>query len=67
MKGYRSRPSYERKQSYADLVTEHDLASERLIRQRLAELTPDIAIVGEEQGGTPSDAPTWYWTRSTAP
>lgn len=60
LKGYRSRPSYERKQSYADLVTEHDLASERLIRQRLAELTPDIAIVGEEQGGTPSDAPTWY-------
>ncbi len=60
LKGYRSRPAYERKQSYADLVTEHDLASEAWIRRRLAELTPDIAIVGEEQGGSPSPAPTWY-------
>ncbi len=60
LQGWRSRPSYERKASYADLVTEFDLASERLIRSRLAERTPSIAIVGEEQGGERSEAPTWY-------
>lgn len=60
LNGWRSRPAYERKASDADLVTEFDLASERLIRQRLAERTPELAIVGEEQGGTRSDAPTWY-------
>lgn len=43
----------------ADLVTQYDVASERLIRQRLAERTPELAVVGEEQGGTPS-GPTWY-------
>jgi myo-inositol-1(or 4)-monophosphatase len=58
--GYRSRPAIQRKASYADLVTQYDLASERMIRQRLAELTPEIAIVGEEQGGHVGDAPTWF-------
>ncbi|MDH5672006.1 MAG: inositol monophosphatase [Myxococcales bacterium] len=43
----------------ADLVTAHDLASERLIRARLSERTPQIAIVGEEEGGIPA-GPTWY-------
>ncbi len=60
LRGWRSRPQVEQKGSYADLVTEFDLASERLIRKLLAERTPDLAIVGEEQGGTASDAPTWY-------
>lgn len=60
LRGYRSRPQVEHKASYADLVTEFDLASERLIRTRLAERTPEIPIVGEEEGGTASDAPTWY-------
>jgi len=46
----------------ADLVTEYDFASERLIRQRLAERTPELAIVGEEQGGAPAPGNelTWY-------
>jgi myo-inositol-1(or 4)-monophosphatase len=59
LEGYRSRPAVQRKASYADLVTQYDLASERVIRQRLAELTPEIAIVGEEQGGDVGDEPTW--------
>jgi myo-inositol-1(or 4)-monophosphatase len=57
--GYRSRPAVERKSGYADLVTQYDLASEQLIRRRLAELTPEIAIVGEEQGGELRDQLTW--------
>lgn len=43
----------------ADLVTQYDVGSERLIRTRLAERTPELPIVGEEQGGVPS-GPTWY-------
>lgn len=43
----------------ADLVTQYDVSSERWIRQRLAERTPELPVVGEEQGGTPS-GPTWY-------
>ena len=43
----------------ADLVTEYDVKSERLIRARLAERTPGLPIVGEEEGGT-ADGPTWY-------
>ncbi|HEX2676593.1 MAG TPA: inositol monophosphatase family protein [Polyangiales bacterium] len=58
--GWRSRPEVEHKGSYADLVTKFDLESERLIRARLAERTPEMAIVGEEQGGSANDAPTWF-------
>lgn len=48
--------------SRANLVTDYDLACERLIRERLGARTPEIAIVGEEQGGTPASAGgrTWY-------
>ncbi|HKP55072.1 MAG TPA: inositol monophosphatase family protein [Polyangiales bacterium] len=59
LEGHRSRPAVQRKASYADLVTQYDLQSERVIRRRLAELTPEIAIVGEEEGGDVGDAPTW--------
>jgi myo-inositol-1(or 4)-monophosphatase len=41
-------------------VTEYDLESEKLIRARLAELTPEIPVVGEEQGGEASGELTWY-------
>jgi len=59
--GFRKRPAVTEK-GRADLVTEYDLASEQLIRKRLAERTPEIAIVGEEQGGTaaPGNALTWF-------
>jgi len=59
--GFRKHPAVTEK-GRADLVTEYDLTSERLIRQRLAERTPEIAIVAEEQGGTAGagNALTWY-------
>jgi len=59
--GFRKHPAVTEK-GRADLVTEYDLASERLIRQRLAERTPGLAIVAEEQGGSAAlgDALTWH-------
>ena len=59
--GFRKHPIV-REKARADLVTEYDLASERVIRQRLAERTPEIAIVAEEQGGTAASGEglTWY-------
>jgi myo-inositol-1(or 4)-monophosphatase len=60
LSGFRSRPSYQRKSSYADLVTQFDLASERLIRARLAELSPGITVVGEEEGGSAGEGPAWF-------
>jgi myo-inositol-1(or 4)-monophosphatase len=41
-----------------DLVTEWDTRSEDLIRERLARLTPDIPVLGEERGGGGS-GPVW--------
>lgn len=40
--------------------TEFDIQSEQLVRARLAELTPDIPVVGEEQGGSADGELTWY-------
>lgn len=59
-RGHRSQPSYERKQSDSDLVTRFDLESEQLIRSILSERTPELAIVGEEQGGSADGRPAWY-------
>jgi myo-inositol-1(or 4)-monophosphatase len=56
--GYRSRPIATEK-ARSDLVTEYDVRSETLIRERLARDTPGVAIVGEEQGGTARGL-TWY-------
>lgn len=58
--GHRTQPSVERKASDADLVTRFDLESEQLIRRLLAERTPHIPVVGEEQGGVPDERPTWF-------
>ena len=41
-------------------VTQYDLQSEQLIRDRLAALTPEIPGVGEEQGGQAATELTWY-------
>ncbi len=57
--GYRKRPVATEK-ARRDLVTEYDLRSEALIRERLARETPGIAIVAEEQGGTAAAGVTWY-------
>jgi myo-inositol-1(or 4)-monophosphatase len=43
------------KSTDTDVVTAGDRASERLIRERLAELWPGVPVIGEEEGGT---APT---------
>ncbi len=56
--GYRSKPAASEK-SARDLVTEFDLASERLIRERLAQATPAIPVVAEEAGGSAGER-TWY-------
>jgi myo-inositol-1(or 4)-monophosphatase len=45
--GFRSRPRVEEKAAH-DLVTEFDRASEALLLSRLAALTPDIPVIGEE-------------------
>lgn len=58
VKGYRSRPVATEK-ARSDLVTDFDLASESLIRDRLGAETPGVAVVAEERGGTPSGL-TWY-------
>lgn len=58
MRAYRTEFASSEK-ARADLVTEFDIQSERLIRRRLAERSPGLPIVGEEEGGRP-DGPTWY-------
>jgi myo-inositol-1(or 4)-monophosphatase len=58
--GWRSHPTVAHKSSRADLVTEYDMRSERLIRERLAELAPELDLVAEEQGGEQTAGPIWY-------
>ena len=57
--GFR-RPMNVAEKGVRDLVTEFDLASERLIRARLTEHTPLIPVVGEEEGGDPAASLDWY-------
>lgn len=53
-------PALASKTSPTDLVSEADLASERLIRERLAAMRPDDAFLGEEEGGEDgSSGLTW--------
>ena len=47
-KGHRSRPNADEK-GRSDLVTEFDRRSEAHVMARLAALTPDIPVIGEEQ------------------
>jgi myo-inositol-1(or 4)-monophosphatase len=60
LSGWRSRPEVQRKLNYTDLVTRYDLESEQRIRSLLAARTPELPIVGEEQGGRAGDQPTWF-------
>lgn len=59
MEGFRGRYRVQTK-AHAELFTEYDVRSEELIRKALAEATPGIAIVGEEDGGTASSELTWF-------
>ncbi len=43
-----------------DLVTEWDVATERSIREALAARTPEIPVVGEEEGGASAAELVWY-------
>jgi myo-inositol-1(or 4)-monophosphatase len=56
--GYRTRPEPTKK-APTDLVTAWDLASERLLRRRLAELTPEMGFFAEEGGGVARDGVVW--------
>ena len=61
--GFRSRPRVEEK-GERDLVTEFDRASEALLIERLAALTPRVPVVGEEGTGAGATAGrsglVWY-------
>jgi myo-inositol-1(or 4)-monophosphatase len=57
--GFRQNPTVSYKAD-EEPYTEFDVQSEQLIRGRLAELTPEIAVVGEEQGGQAQGELTWY-------
>lgn len=46
------RPRQIQKKSATDLVTEIDLACEQAVRRILARHTPDIPVLGEEEGGS---------------
>jgi myo-inositol-1(or 4)-monophosphatase len=59
LEGWRGRLEIHKK-GRTDLVTHLDLASERLIKQRLAERTPQIPVVGEESGGEVVSGLQWY-------
>ncbi|KAA9153319.1 inositol monophosphatase [Amycolatopsis acidicola] len=47
------------KSTDTDVVTAVDRASERLVRERLAELRPGEHVLGEEEGGSAGDGVTW--------
>lgn len=58
--GYRSRPQADEK-GRADLVTEFDRRSEELVKLRLAQLTPEITVIGEESSrGERPRGLVWY-------
>lgn len=57
--GFRTHPTVTEKRPI-ELVTEYDLKAEALIRELLAERTPEAAIVGEEGGGEAGEKLTWY-------
>jgi myo-inositol-1(or 4)-monophosphatase len=58
--GFRSTPRSRTKRTAADLVTEFDERSEALVRERLHDAFPDIAIVGEEGGGQRGEGAAFY-------
>jgi myo-inositol-1(or 4)-monophosphatase len=49
------------KSTETDVVTAVDRASERLIRERLAELRPGEGVLGEEEGGAAADGERVTW------
>jgi myo-inositol-1(or 4)-monophosphatase len=61
MSGHADRSAVRTKSTATDPVTLADTETERLIRDRLAELRPGEPILGEEGGGEPSDGDGLRW------
>lgn len=57
--GYRRPKNIEHK-GHAEIVTEYDLLVEQAIRRDLAQRTPKVAVVAEEEGGIRRGDSTWY-------
>jgi len=57
---FRQGMAVEDKISVHDLVTEHDHASEALLRQAILAEVPDSVIIGEEGGASGSGRVTWH-------
>src|SRR5260370_38166348 len=56
------RPATLTEKNDRDLVSDVDLAIERQVRAHLADATPDIGFLGEEEGQTGAPAGGWLWT-----
>ena len=56
------RPVTLTEKSDRDLVSDVDVAIERAIRHRLANASPGIAFLGEEEGRSGDPAAGWVWT-----
>ena len=50
-----------REKGPGDLVTDADLASQRLIARRLGEAFPDHTLLAEEEGVAPDPDRPWCW------
>jgi len=57
---FRTPMAIEHKGGPHDLVTEHDLASEAILRDALTTSVPDSRVVGEEGGGDGQGRVTWF-------
>ena len=56
------RPASLTEKSDRDLVSDVDLAIERAMRDHLDSATPDIGILGEEEGRSGNHGGEWLWT-----
>jgi myo-inositol-1(or 4)-monophosphatase len=56
------RPASVTEKKDRDLVSDVDIAIERQVRHLLAQATPDIAFLGEEEGRTGDQDAGWVWT-----
>ncbi|MFI6512709.1 inositol monophosphatase family protein [Streptosporangium sp. NPDC050855] len=57
---FRSRPAVETKSDFHDPVTEHDHASEHIIREIIERRVPGSTVIGEEGGSEGSGEIRWY-------
>lgn len=60
VQAFRSPMLVERKGGAHDLVTEHDLASEEIIRRVILAAEPDSVVLGEEGGSVGAGRVTWH-------